>query len=77
VPLNITIAINGRPLQDITIGRLEKFKGANYWHNYRIISGEETAEFMHLYSRGAEECLRRGLEALSNKRERGEGSLRR
>ena len=76
MPLNVTIAINDRPLQDITIGRLEEFKGANYWDHYRIVSGEEQAEFMHLYSRGAEECLRRGLEALANKRVKDEDSLR-
>jgi hypothetical protein len=76
VPLNVTIAINGRPIQEMTIGRLEKLKGANFWHHYRVTSGEEQAEFMHLYSRGAEECVRRALEALSNQRERGEGSPR-
>lgn len=76
MPLNVSIAINERPIQDIKISRLEEFKGANFWHHYRIVSGEEQAEFMHLYSRGAEECLRRGLEALSNKREKGEGSSR-
>lgn len=76
MPLNVRIAINDKPIQDIKISRLEKFKGANWWHHYRIVSGEEQAEFMHLYSRGAEECLRRGLEALSNKRERGDDSLR-
>lgn len=76
MPINVTVAINGRPIQDITIDRLEEFKGANFWHHYRIVSGEEQAEFMHLYSRGAEECLRRGLEALSNKRANDPDSLR-
>lgn len=72
MPLNVSIAINQTLIQSIGISRLEEFKGANYWHHYRIVSGEEQAEFMHLYSRGAEECLRRGLEALSNKREKGD-----
>jgi len=70
LPLNVVIAINEKPIESITIGRLEEFKGANYWHHYRIVSGDEQAEFMHLYRNGAQECLRRGLEALANKREK-------
>lgn len=73
MPLNVTLAINEEPIQSIKIVRLEDFKGANYWHQYRIISGDETAQFMHLYRSGAEECLRRGLEALSNMRDKRAG----
>lgn len=74
MPINITVAINDVPIQDIKISRLEEFKGADYWHRYRIMTGDEQVEFSHLYRNGAEECLRRGLEALANKRERGDSS---
>jgi len=77
VPLNVTLAINDKPIEDIKITRIEDFKGANYWHHYRIVAGDERAQFMHLYSLGAQECLRRGLEALANAREkRGRDSSR-
>lgn len=75
MPLNVTVAINGRPIQAITIGRMEDFKGEDYWHTYFVTTTredgvEEAATFGHLYRNGAEECVRRALEALSNQRER-------
>lgn len=82
VPLHAEIRINERPIQVITISRIDKFRGKDYWHTYLVVTtddkGVETsATFNHLYRNGAEECVRRALEALSNKREReGRGSRR-
>jgi hypothetical protein len=71
VPLNVSIAINGRPITQITIGRMEELKGKDRFHEYLIrVEGEPEhyATFMHNYADGAEECVRRGLEALAEKR---------
>lgn len=68
MPLNVQLAINDRPIAGITIVRLQKFKGPKEWHEYVITSGEDDALFMHRYDEGAEECLRRGLEALAKMR---------
>ena len=82
MPLHVEIKINERALQTVTIGRMEEFKGEDYWHTYMVTTTNdrgdvERATFNHLYRNGAEECVRRALEALSNKREReGRGSRR-
>lgn len=68
MPLNITVAINDRPIAGITIARLQKFRGPSEWHEYIITSGTDEALYMHRYDEGAEECLRRGLEALAKMR---------
>jgi hypothetical protein len=73
MPLHAEIRINDKPIQVVTVARMEEFKGPDYWHIYMVVTtndkGEETsATFNHLYRNGAEECLRRALEALSNKR---------
>ena len=69
MPLNISLDINGQVLNEYRISRLEKLKGGDAWHNYLITDGYgNQAEFNHQYSQGAEECLRRGLEALAKKR---------
>jgi hypothetical protein len=71
MPLNISIAINDRPLESITIGRIEEFKGRDRWHEY-IVRVEEKPEdyatFSHRYADGAQECVRRALDALARKR---------
>jgi hypothetical protein len=72
VPLNVTIAVNGRPLENITIGRLEELKGKDRFHEYIVrVEGkpEHYATFMHCYADGAQECVRRALEALAKKQE--------
>jgi hypothetical protein len=82
MPLHVTISLNDKPIQVLTISRTEEFKGKDYWHAYIVVTTndrgeEEGAVFRHLYRDGAEECTRRALEALSNERERkGRGSRR-
>jgi hypothetical protein len=70
MPLNVSIAINGRPLESITIGRIELFKGKNRWHEYIVqVDGEPEAyaTFSHLYSDGAQTCVRKALDALARR----------
>lgn len=71
MPLNISIAINDKPLERLTIGRMEPFKGKDRWHEYMVVVDEEPegyATFSHLYSDGAQTCLRKALDALDRKR---------
>lgn len=75
MPLNVTLAINDKPIQRIVISRLAKLKAKDAWYPYRVQSEavvRETAFFNHRYSDGAEECVRRALDALATSREREE-----
>jgi hypothetical protein len=74
MPVHVTIAINAKPVQNVTIWRTEKFKGPDFYHQYGVLTTSEDGEtaeatFSHLYRNGVEECVRRGLEALANARE--------
>lgn len=66
MPLNVTIAINGHTIEELTIGRMEHFKGADRWHEYivKVEGGDQYATFSHLYREGAQVCVRKALEAL-------------
>ena len=71
MPLKIAIAVNDQPLESITISRMEDFKGTNRWHEYMVqveTEPEGYAFFSHLYSEGAQTCLRKALDALARKR---------
>jgi hypothetical protein len=71
MPLNVILAINDKPIQNIRISRLEKLKSKNRLYPYRVESEavvREVAYFTHRYSDGAEICLSRALEALAMKR---------
>jgi hypothetical protein len=71
LPLNVVLAINEKPIQFISISRLEKLKSKDRLYPYRVESEglvREVAHFTHRYSDGAEICLSRALEALAMKR---------
>lgn len=69
MPLNISLDINGQVIQELRISRLKKLKAKSAWYPYLVQSSTgESANFNHQYSQGAEECVRRALEALAKKR---------
>jgi hypothetical protein len=71
LPLNVTLAINEKPIQHIRISRLETLRSKGRLYPYRVESEgliREVAFFTHRYSDGAEICLSRALEALAMKR---------
>jgi hypothetical protein len=70
VPLNVTIAINGDPIRTLRISRLETLGAKDRVYPYLAQTGDLSVTFVHCYSDGAEECVRRALEALANERER-------
>lgn len=74
MPLHATIRINETPIKTITVARLERLRAKDRWYNYVCTTTDDdgtvvTAQFQHQYSQGAEECLRRALEALATARE--------
>jgi hypothetical protein len=70
LPLNVVIAINDTPIQAIKISRLTKLKSKAAQYPYMVEAHDVSALFSHYYNDGAEECLRRALEALAAERER-------
>ena len=81
MPLHVVITINDRPHEVLTIGRVTELKSKDDWHPYLVTASYEdgtsaSASFNHLYREGAEECVRRALEALANNRDRRNGSPR-
>lgn len=72
MPLHVTIAINDRQIETLTIGRIDEFKGRDRWHEYTVVvdgdEEEQNAQFTHLYSQGARVCVLRALDALDRKR---------
>lgn len=64
--LRAKLDINGWPLEDVYIRRLEHLKGEDQVHQYSIGTAKqpEMTTFEHRYDRGALECLRAGLTAL-------------
>lgn len=82
MPLFVELAINDKPIQNIRISRQEKLRAKDRWYTYVVTSAKEggsheSATFQHQYSQGAEECVRRALEALASAREtRNRDSLR-
>jgi hypothetical protein len=70
VPLNVIIAVNEEPIQHIRISRLDHLNAPEDMYPYMVQSNGVAAVFAHRYNEGAEECLRRALEALANERER-------
>lgn len=75
MPLYVNLAINDKTIQRLKISRLENLKSKNRLYPYRVESEavvRESANFTHRYSDGAEECVRRALEALATMRARRE-----
>lgn len=70
MPLNVVLAINDQPIQWIKISRLEKLKAKNRNYQYLVQTEGASTTFVHCYADGAEECVRRALEALALHRER-------
>lgn len=69
MPLYADIRINAEKIGEVWIGREEKLraKNRNYHYQARAMDGT-TAHFIHNYSDGAEECLRKALNALAEER---------
>jgi hypothetical protein len=67
VPLKVELNLNSDRLHNLTIGRLEEYKGPDVEHEYIAILDDDystAVTFRHLYSDGALRCLERALQAL-------------
>lgn len=82
MPLNITIDINGRVIEQYRIGRMELLRGNDEYHSYQIVevpvgtpgdraidmtTWREGVVFSHKYSDSAARCVQIGLDAFLDK----------
>lgn len=76
MPLNVTIAINGRPINHLHVGRLSGGTRPDDMNTYAVVSSDradaseikyaewiEAPKFEHRYGDGAESCVQRALQA--------------
>ena len=70
MPLNVTLAINDQTIQHLRISRMERLRSKSRVYPYIVQTEGMTVPFTHRYSDGAEECVRRALEALAVERKK-------
>lgn len=86
MPLNVSIALNGRPITHFHIGRLSGDTSADSINTYAVLSSNQPDDlqisnadwlaaprFEHIYGDGAERCVQLALQAYLNSDETAQG----